>query len=32
LTGGRYLELVMDSERDEALAYLKYYPASSERV
>lgn len=22
-TGGRYLELVMDSERDEALAYLK---------
>jgi len=32
LTGGRYLELVMDSERDEALAYLKYYPACSERV
>ncbi len=23
VTGGRYLELVMDSERDEALAYLK---------
>jgi pyruvate,water dikinase len=27
LTGGRYLELVMDSERDEALAYFKRYPA-----
>jgi len=25
-TGGRYLELVMDSEEDEALAYLKRYP------
>jgi pyruvate,water dikinase len=27
VTGGRYLELVMDSEQDEALAYLKRYPA-----
>jgi len=26
-TGGRYLELVMDGEQDEALAYLKRYPA-----
>jgi hypothetical protein len=25
-TGGRYLELVMDSEQEEALAYLKRYP------
>jgi len=23
VAGGRYLELVMDSEQDEALAYLK---------
>ncbi len=30
VTGGRYLELVMDSERDEALAYLKRYPAGGE--
>jgi len=29
VTGGCYLELVMDSEQDEALAYLKRYPASS---
>jgi len=29
VTEGRYLELVMDSEQDEALAYLKRYPASS---
>jgi len=26
VTGGRYLELAMDSEQDEALAYLKRYP------
>jgi hypothetical protein len=26
-TGGRYLELVMDSEQDEALAYLRRCPA-----
>ena len=28
-TGGRYLELVMDSEREEAMAYLKRYPAGT---
>ena len=28
VAGGRYLELVMDGEQDEALAYLKRYPAS----
>ena len=29
-TGGRYLELVMDGERSEALAYLKRYHGSGE--
>ncbi len=29
VTGGHYLELVMDSEQDEALAYLKRYPAGT---
>jgi len=29
VTGGRYLELVMDGEQDEALAYLKRYPADT---
>jgi hypothetical protein len=27
VTGGRYLELVMDGEEDEALAYLRRYPS-----
>jgi hypothetical protein len=27
VTGGRYLELVMDGEQEEALAYLKHYPS-----